>query len=202
MLSRHHRRGIAPGDHVTRQQQRLREMALNLRMVMHHRNHRAAFLVPGGDQAQQFGGGLAVDRIERFIQQNQIGILQQQTGEQHALELAGRQRTAGKLSADVMQHRMTPERDRQIIQPYHRKFAASAHHTPSQYVLNGRFKGGYITRQYGRPLNGVHAVQLEMSQEIYMKEEFPFPCVEELAAKLEPILKDLVQRGLEAATAL
>lgn len=70
------------------------------------------------------------------------------------------------------------------------------------YVFNGRFKGGYITRQYGRPLNGVHAIQLEMSQEIYMKEEFPFSCMEELAERLEPVLKKLVQRGIETVTAL
>ena len=31
-------------------------------------------------------------------------------------------------------------------------------------VLNGRFKGGYITRHYGRPADGVHAVQLELAQ--------------------------------------
>jgi N-formylglutamate deformylase len=37
-------------------------------------------------------------------------------------------------------------------------------------VLNGRFKGGYITRQYGSPGNGVHAVQLEISQRNYMNE--------------------------------
>ncbi|MFZ5657798.1 MAG: N-formylglutamate deformylase [Pseudomonadota bacterium] len=38
------------------------------------------------------------------------------------------------------------------------------------WVVNGRFKGGYITRQYGRPAAGVDAVQLEVSQRIYMDE--------------------------------
>src|SRR6185295_2029969 len=37
-------------------------------------------------------------------------------------------------------------------------------------VLNGRFKGGYITRHYGRPTEGVHAVQLELTQCSYMDE--------------------------------
>jgi N-formylglutamate deformylase len=37
-------------------------------------------------------------------------------------------------------------------------------------VLNGRFKGGHITRQYGNPAQGVHAVQLEMTQCTYMQE--------------------------------
>jgi N-formylglutamate deformylase len=38
------------------------------------------------------------------------------------------------------------------------------------WVSNGRFKGGYITRHYGRPAAGVDAVQLEISQRIYMDE--------------------------------
>ena len=36
---------------------------------------------------------------------------------------------------------------------------------------NTPFKGGYITRTYGRPSEGIHALQLEMSQDIYMNEE-------------------------------
>ena len=37
-------------------------------------------------------------------------------------------------------------------------------------VQNGRFKGGYITRNYGRPENNVHAIQLELTQHAYMDE--------------------------------
>jgi N-formylglutamate deformylase len=37
-------------------------------------------------------------------------------------------------------------------------------------VLNGRFKGGYITLRYGRPNDSVYAVQLELSQRVYMDE--------------------------------
>lgn len=37
-------------------------------------------------------------------------------------------------------------------------------------VLNGRFKGGYITRQYGKPVEGVHAVQMELGCRGYMQE--------------------------------
>ena len=39
-----------------------------------------------------------------------------------------------------------------------------------EWVVNGRFKGGYITRHYGDPVNGIDAVQLEVSQRIYMDE--------------------------------
>ncbi len=38
-------------------------------------------------------------------------------------------------------------------------------------VLNGRFRGGYITRHYGDPENDIHAVQLELSQRCYMNEK-------------------------------
>lgn len=41
-------------------------------------------------------------------------------------------------------------------------------------VVNGRFKGGYITRHYGQPSSGVHAIQLEMSQALYVEEAPPF----------------------------
>lgn len=37
-------------------------------------------------------------------------------------------------------------------------------------AFNGRFKGGYITRRYGRPGEGIHAVQLELVQDAYMNE--------------------------------
>ena len=37
-------------------------------------------------------------------------------------------------------------------------------------VVDGRFKGGYITRHYGRPHQQVHALQLEMAQRAYMDE--------------------------------
>lgn len=39
------------------------------------------------------------------------------------------------------------------------------------HVVNGRFKGGYITRQYGRPEEGVHAVQMELGCRAYMHEK-------------------------------
>ena len=38
------------------------------------------------------------------------------------------------------------------------------------HVHNGRFKGGYITRQYGRPADGLHALQLEKARDCYMDE--------------------------------
>ncbi|HMO77464.1 MAG TPA: N-formylglutamate amidohydrolase, partial [Sphingopyxis sp.] len=37
-------------------------------------------------------------------------------------------------------------------------------------VVNGRFKGGWTTRHYGRPKQGVHAIQMELAQRGYMAE--------------------------------
>ena len=41
------------------------------------------------------------------------------------------------------------------------------------HVVDGRFKGGYVTRHYGRPEGGVHALQLETVQARYMDESAP-----------------------------
>ena len=52
-----------------------------------------------------------------------------------------------------------------------RALARIADASPYSAVLNGRFKGGYITRRYGDPRGGVQAVQLELAQRAYMDEE-------------------------------
>lgn len=64
-------------------------------------------------------------------------------------------------------------------------------------VLNGRFKGGYITRHYGDPDRGIHAIQLEMAQSAYMEEEAPYRLLPDCADRLAPVLKDLLTVGLE-----
>jgi len=75
--------------------------------------------------------------------------------------------------------------------------ACAAHPTVSS-VLNGRFKGGYITRHYGQPHNGVHAIQLEMCQNLYMQEAPPFHYAEARAATIQPVLKEMVASSLAA----
>jgi len=47
---------------------------------------------------------------------------------------------------------------------------AAAEEGPYSTVANGRFKGGYITRHYGNPAEGIHAMQLEIAQRAYMDE--------------------------------
>ena len=63
-------------------------------------------------------------------------------------------------------------------------------------VLNGRFKGGYITRHYGHPAGSVHAVQLELSQITYMDEDPPYRFREDLAAIVRPVLLRILQTML------
>jgi N-formylglutamate deformylase len=62
------------------------------------------------------------------------------------------------------------------------------------FVANGRFKGGHITRHYGDPANGIDAVQLEISQRAYMDED-SYAYDEGKAARVQA----LVRRLLEAA---
>jgi len=64
-------------------------------------------------------------------------------------------------------------------------------------ALNGRFKGGHITRHYGQPSNGVHAIQLEKCQCLYMNEAPPFDYRPDLAADLQPLLGDMVKAAVE-----
>jgi N-formylglutamate amidohydrolase len=60
-------------------------------------------------------------------------------------------------------------------------------------VLNGRFRGGYITRHYGHPAAGVHAVQLELSQATYMDESFPFTYRAEKAAAVAAPIRAMLE---------
>lgn len=70
------------------------------------------------------------------------------------------------------------------------------------HVLNGRFKGGYITRHYGRPDQQVHALQLEMCQNLYMREAPPFAYDAELASQVQPSLRAMLQAALDAGADL
>jgi N-formylglutamate deformylase len=67
-------------------------------------------------------------------------------------------------------------------------------------VVDGRFKGGYITRRYGRPHERVHAVQLEMAFSTYMdatRAALPVaPTDPARLARLQPILRALLQTTL------
>jgi N-formylglutamate deformylase len=59
------------------------------------------------------------------------------------------------------------------------------------HVLDGRFKGGYITRHYGQPHHGQHALQIELAQSSYMDESATIYDVER-ASVLRELLRDLL----------
>ena len=63
------------------------------------------------------------------------------------------------------------------------------------WVANGRFKGGYITRHYGRPAEGVDAVQLELAQSTYM-DEATGRYQPERSAKVQATLAELLEAAL------
>ncbi|SBS36268.1 N-formylglutamate amidohydrolase [Marinomonas spartinae] len=64
-------------------------------------------------------------------------------------------------------------------------------------VLNGRFTGGYITRHFGQPHHGVHAIQLELSQDTYLNDELAKQSEYQLDEQKRPFitqqLRDLIE---------
>jgi N-formylglutamate deformylase len=70
-----------------------------------------------------------------------------------------------------------------------------AAHAAHSHVVDGRFKGGHITRHHGRPAQGRHAVQMEMGWHCYMQP--PHDYDEARAAQVQPVLRGLLQAMLE-----
>lgn len=62
-------------------------------------------------------------------------------------------------------------------------------------VLNGRFRGGWTTRHYGKPETGSHAIQMELAQHRYLASEaVPFNYDETRAAQTRAHLKTILER--------
>jgi formiminoglutamase len=76
-------------------------------------------------------------------------------------------------------------------------------------VTNGRFKGGYTTRHYGRPQEGVHAVQMELACRGYLREpegevdvaNWPCPWEDAFAAPMRGVLQQVLSACLAFAAA-
>lgn len=64
-------------------------------------------------------------------------------------------------------------------------------------AIDGRFKGGHITRHYGRPGEHIHAVQLEQCWSSYMREAPPYAWDAAHAARVQPLLRRLLQTMLD-----
>lgn len=78
---------------------------------------------------------------------------------------------------------------------------------PFSRVTDGRFKGGWTTRHYGRPAEGVHAVQMELACRGYMDEptapptpaDWPAPYDPERAAPMRAVLAEVLNACLAFA---
>ncbi len=71
------------------------------------------------------------------------------------------------------------------------------------HVVDGRFKGGWITRSFGRPQDGVHALQMELACRAYMQEpervdeaNWPAPLEVERADKTRATLRRALETML------
>lgn len=70
-------------------------------------------------------------------------------------------------------------------------------------AVNGRFKGGWTTRHYGRPALGVHAIQMELAQSTYLHDEVhPWKFDEAKAERLRSCLRDILNRLADLAPIL
>lgn len=79
----------------------------------------------------------------------------------------------------------------------HRLEAVLSAQDEYDFVVNGRFKGGYITRHYGQPQRGIDAVQLEISQRNYMDEDsFAYDATK--AGHLRKVISALLQATLKS----
>jgi N-formylglutamate deformylase len=96
--------------------------------------------------------------------------------------------TAGDLSADEAVTRAVAR--------------AAARHPGFTHAVNGRFKGGYITRHYGRPTENIDAVQLEMCQNLYMSEAAPYAYDEQRALAIQPVVREMLLAALVTCEAL
>lgn len=72
------------------------------------------------------------------------------------------------------------------------KVTTYCQNTAYSTVLNGRFKGGYITRHYGNPAANIDAIQLELTQLNYMDESFPFTYDLDKAKECQTMLSELL----------
>ena len=73
---------------------------------------------------------------------------------------------------------------------------------PFTHVLNGRFKGGWTTRHYGQPRNGVHAIQMEIAQVRYMDETAPWTYRAERSSETRAVLARIFDELLALAPQL
>ena len=75
--------------------------------------------------------------------------------------------------------------------------------TEYSHVSNGRFKGGYITRCFGQPSENIHAIQLELSQAVYLTNtpgEYKLDLMKK--QNVSPLLQRLIERLIDTGKQL
>ncbi|WP_068072417.1 N-formylglutamate deformylase [Novosphingobium lentum] len=79
--------------------------------------------------------------------------------------------------------------------------AIAADCADDSHVVNGRFKGGWITRRYGDPARGIHAVQMELAIRGYADEvgAWPPPWDAERAVPMQAKLRSILTACLDFA---
>ncbi len=74
-----------------------------------------------------------------------------------------------------------------------RRLAAVMADSGYSHVVNGRFVGGHITRSFGRPDAGVHAVQMELGCDAYLADGNGYRPDAEKIARLKPVLRRICE---------
>jgi N-formylglutamate amidohydrolase len=71
--------------------------------------------------------------------------------------------------------------------------ASAAAASSYSVVVDGRFKGGFITRRYGAPAQGVDAIQIEINQRTYLADGSRTEWDDAKAARLSRVLRTMCE---------
>ncbi len=112
-----------------------------------------------------------------------------------------RSRVPRLFEGELPQFNVGTNSGRSCARPLADAIAAECAASGLSHIIDGRFKGGYITRHYGRPDGGVHAVQMELACRGYMHEtpgpvtedQWPVPYDAAFAAPMRATLTRVLQ---------
>jgi N-formylglutamate deformylase len=106
------------------------------------------------------------------------------------------QRQVALLDNEVLPDLMLGTNDQKSCDPiFSQLFKSVISKSGYSYALNQPFKGGHITRSYGDPGNGIHALQLERCYDIYLDEHL---CLDDFKVNsLSQTLRDVFELFLD-----
>jgi hypothetical protein len=91
----------SPSHTFAGEQQCRGEVGANLIEIVKYRGYGSAFAMPARDQAQEMLARTLIHGCKGLVEQNQLGILYDQSGEKDTLELPGGERLDGLLFETV-----------------------------------------------------------------------------------------------------